>query len=121
VSTLHELFIRLDCQRFEAILGRWLQHRGVGQTEAVAVDGKILRGVHGEQLPGVHLVAAYAHRCGIVLGQEPVKGGENELAAVARLLEHLDLRGTVVTGDAAYTQRRLSEAIVEKGGTTFLW
>lgn len=28
----------------------------------LAVDGKTLRGIHGEQVPGVHLVAVYVLR-----------------------------------------------------------
>ena len=54
-------------------------------VEAVAVDGKTLRGIHGEQLPGVHLVAAYAHQIGTVVGQQAV--GANELGALPALLQ----------------------------------
>lgn len=121
VSTLHEVFSRMDHGRFEQAVGSWLRQRGRREAEAIAVDGKSLRGLHGEQLPGVHLVAAYGQRSGIALGQEAVGHGENELAAVARLLECLDLRGQVVTGDAQFTQRSLAQAIVEKGGTTSWW
>ena len=53
VSTLHRIFSRLDRESFERALGGWLQGRGLRQTEAVAVDGKALRGIHGEELPGL--------------------------------------------------------------------
>ena len=43
---------------------------GVGAT--IAIEGKALRGIHGGELPGVRLVAAYAGESGLVLGQ---KGG----------------------------------------------
>ena len=72
VSTLHEVFSRMDRESFELALGGWLQEGGLKAGEAVAVDGKTLRGIHGEQLPGVHLVAAYAHQSGIVVGQQAV-------------------------------------------------
>ena len=39
---------------------------------AIAVDGKALRGIHGQELPGVRLVAGYAHESSLVVGQ---KGG----------------------------------------------
>ncbi len=58
VSTLHQVFSRLDREKFERVLGGWLQQRGLLGPEAIAVDGKTLRGIHGEELPGVHLVAA---------------------------------------------------------------
>ena len=45
---------------------------GTGE-EALAIDGKALRGIHGDdEVPGVRLVAAYTHRQGLVVGQ---KGG----------------------------------------------
>ena len=47
------------------LLEQWLGERGLEAGEALAMDGKRLRGIHGEQLPGVHLVAAYAHQSGI--------------------------------------------------------
>jgi len=118
VSTLHQVFSRLDRERFESVLGRWLQERGLKVGEAVAIDGKSLRGIHGEELPGVHLVAAYAHQTGIVVGQQAVEEKENELGATDGLLSQLDLKGRVVTGDAQFTQRKQCRQIVGKGGTT---
>jgi hypothetical protein len=116
VSTLHQVFSRLDRDAFESALGQWLQ-----QGEALAIDGKRLRGIHGEQLPGVHLVAAYAHQSGIVVGQQAVGNKRNELDAVPRLLEQLDLQGRVVTGDAQFTQKKVCRRIVAQGGTIFSW
>ena len=73
VATLHHVFRRLDADAFESALGRWAQER-LGEGEAtIAIDGKALRGIHGRELPGVRLVAAYAGESGLVLGQ---KGGQ---------------------------------------------
>lgn len=69
VSTLHRLFVRLDKRRFEAALRVWAQRSLGGGEEAIAIDGKGLRGIHGEELPGVRLVAAYATKSGLVLTQ----------------------------------------------------
>ncbi|MCH7786876.1 MAG: transposase family protein [Chloroflexi bacterium] len=74
VSSLHEVFKRLDADAFEAAVAQWSQ-RYLGSKEAIAVDGKALRGIHGEHLPGVHLVAAYAHELEMVVAQ---KGGKEE-------------------------------------------
>ena len=73
VATLHHVFRRLDVTAFEAALGTWAREALGDREEAIAIDGKRLRGIHGAELPGVHLVAAYAQGAGIVLGQ---KGGE---------------------------------------------
>lgn len=120
VSTLHQVFSRLDQEAFERELGRWLQGRGLSEGEGVAIDGKALRGIHGDQLPGVHLVAAYAHQAGIVVGQQAVGEKKNELDAVAGLLGQLDLKGLVVTGDAQFTQREVCQRVVAQRGTTSL-
>ncbi len=74
VSTLHRLFRRLDVDTFELVLGKWAQ-RSLGGEEAIAIDGKGLRGIHGEELPGVRLVAAYAPKAGLVLAQKGVRHG----------------------------------------------
>lgn len=118
VATLHLLFKRLDREAFERVLGTWLQEQGIAPEEAIAVDGKTLRGIHGEEVPGVHLVAAYAHRTGVVVGQQATLGKGQELEAVFALLQHLPLQGQVITGDAQFAQRELSQQVVAKGGPT---
>jgi hypothetical protein len=79
VATLHRVFKALDVEVFEMVLAQWAQaavggRGGVGEASAgSAIDGKALRGIHGEQLPGVRLVAAYDVQTGLVLAQ---KGGQ---------------------------------------------
>lgn len=69
VSTLHEVFSQLDAASFEAALASWAQEEFGDRREAIAVDGKGLRGIHGEEIAGVRLVAAYADKAGLVLAQ----------------------------------------------------
>jgi len=73
VATLHLLFKRLDVAAFEAALAEWAQAELGERPGAIAIDGKALRGIHGEELPGVRLVAAYTDAAGLVLAQ---KGGQ---------------------------------------------
>jgi len=115
VATLHRVFRGLKVAAFEAVLGEWLGARGLRAEEGLALDGKTLRGIHGEELPGVHLVAAFTHQSGIVLTQEAAPGKGQELAAVKAVLACLDLQGHVVTGDALLAQRDVCEGIVKKG------
>lgn len=87
----------------------------------LAIDGKTLRGtIPLGQTSGVHLVAAYLPETGVVVAQLPVDRKENEIVAVPLLLAQLDLRGTVVVGDAMQTQRQLSAQIVVAGGD-YVW
>lgn len=68
VSTLHLVFRALDAGAFEATLSQWARHQ-LGDEEAIAIDGKGRRGMHGEELPGVRLVAADSAGAGLVLAQ----------------------------------------------------
>ena len=120
VATLHRVFKALDSTAFEAALGGWLAQTGVQPIEAVASDGQTLRGIHGDTVPDVHLVAAYAHAAGEVLAQVAAPGKGQELAAVKTLLATLPVAGRVVTGDALLTQRAICEQLVTNGGDYLL-
>lgn len=72
VATRFRLFRDLDRDAFETALAPWLAAQGGEPVTAIALDGKTWRGSHGEQVPGVQLVAAFTHGRGDVLGQ---KGG----------------------------------------------
>ena len=67
--TVHRVFRQLDHAAFEQVLGQWFAAQGLQADEAIAIDGKTLRGIHGEEVPGVHLVAAFAHRTRTVLAE----------------------------------------------------
>ncbi len=68
-ATLHRVYKALDVTAYERALGGWLARTGVAPDDALALDGKTLRGVHGTDVPGVHLVGAHAHRAGAILRQ----------------------------------------------------
>src|SRR5262245_23248748 len=122
VSELHTVFAALDVVAFEAALTRWIGARGVADLaeRTVALDGKTLRGSQGHRLPGVHLLAAYCRDVEAVLAQLAVPGKTNEHKTALELLRLIPLKGTLVTGDAAFTQRDLCEAVTQGGGDYFL-
>lgn len=92
-----------------------------GRPIQIALDGKTLRGtIPAGQSKGVHLLAAFVPDDGCVLIQVEVDGKENEITAAPRVLDVLDLRGKVVTGDAILAQRSLSVQIVAAGGD-YIW
>lgn len=120
VATLHRVFKALDVAAFETAVGAWLAQTGVAPDDALALDGKTLRGLHGERIPGVHLVAAYGHEAGAVLAQLRSAGKGHELAATQQVLPQVPLGGRVVTADALLTQRGLCRQIVAGGGDYLL-
>jgi hypothetical protein len=119
-TALHYLFLDLEPQAFERAIQTWVRAQRKAGWRAVAIDGKTLRGTQGDQLPGVHLLAAYAHQAGAVLGQLSVQSKTNEHKAALRLLNLIPLKDTVVTGDAMFCQRDLSRKVLQKGGH-YLW
>lgn len=120
VATLHRVFRRLDVAAFERVLGEWLARTGIAADEPLAVDGKTLRGIHGEAIPGAHLVAVYALRAGAVLAQIRAREKGAELPATKAALAQVDLAGHVVMGDALQTQREVCEQIGAGGGEYLL-
>ncbi len=120
MATLHRVFKALDVAAFEAALGGRLERTGVKKRDAVAVDGKVLRGSDHAAVPGTYLVAAYAHAAGAVLAQVRTAGKGHELAAAKQVLKAIPLAGRLVTGDALLTQRDLCEQVVADGGDYLL-
>jgi hypothetical protein len=117
-STLHYLFAALDREAFEAAIRRWARGRcGSAGWQAVHVDGKELRGTQGHEVPGVRVLAAYAHETKVVLDQVPVDATTNEHKTALALLDLIPLKGKLVTGDAAFCQRDLSKKASKKGAT----
>jgi hypothetical protein len=117
------LFRRLDRAALEAALARWVEAvlaslpPQEGELEAVAIDGKTLRGSKKQGALDVHLLSVLSHRLGLTLGQEPVADHANEVGAMPAVLAALILEGRVVTADAMHCQRETVRAIVEKGST----
>lgn len=120
-TTLHNLFVALDTAAFEDAVAGWSGAVAAARGwTAVSLDGKTLRGSTDVQLPGVHLLAAYAHGAGVVLRQLPVDAKTNEHKAALELLDLIPVTGKLVTGDAAFCQRDLSRKIRAKQGD-YLW
>jgi len=114
-ATFHNVFKALDAEEFERALARWLRGRRRAGWRAVAIDGKTLRGAQGDQLPGVHLLAAFDHEAKAAIRQMRVDSKTNEHKAALALLDVIEVEGRVVTGDAMFCQRDLSR---KKGDTS---
>jgi predicted transposase YbfD/YdcC len=122
-STLFTIFRHLDREAFEAKLGGWADSvvantPAVPETpgDAMAVDGKTLRGSKKQGAPGTPLLSVLSHRLGLTLTQQAVDVKTNEIKAIETVLEHIVLKGRVRTMDALLTQRQVAQTIVDKGG-----
>jgi|SRR5579871_4238572 len=116
-STFSTLFRILDIAAFEAILTAWIAARlPEADPLLVALDGKTARGSKDGEVPGQHLVAAYAPKVQAVLAQIRVDAKTNEHKAALELLGMLSVKGCIITGDAMFCQRDLCAKIIDKGG-----
>ena len=117
-DTFGRVFARLDTEEFFVCLQGWIGSLQLSlQGQGVAIDGKTLRRSfdRASSKSALHLVSAWAGELRISLGQVAVDEKSNEITAVPRLLELLDLRGAVVTLDAMHCQKETVAKIRERG------
>jgi predicted transposase YbfD/YdcC len=122
-DTFGRLFARLDPAAMERCFVKWvgaLVKAGMGRL--IAIDGKTLRRSF-DQAGGkaaIHMVNAWCSANRLVLGQLATDLKSNEIKAIPRLLELLDLKDAVVTIDAMGCQREIAQKIVRGGGDYLL-
>ena len=92
-DTFRRVFSILPAEAFESRFRAWVETTfRVEQGQIIAIDGKTVRGAG---LRALHLVSAWAHRSGIVLGQRKVDDKSNEITAIPQLLEDLYITGSI--------------------------
>jgi predicted transposase YbfD/YdcC len=121
-DTFGRVFARLDPDAFERCFLAWMSALvKVSEGRLLAIDGKSIRRSfeHSWDKSGMaHLVSALVSEGGnrVVFGQVAVQDKSNEITAIPKLLELMDLKGAVVTIDAIGTQREIAGKIIEGGG-----
>lgn len=118
--TFRRVLSSIDAEEIDEKVGRWLA-RFTERGEAVALDGKTLRGSADGEGPACHLLGAITHHSGVVLAQEEVGEKSNEIPAAKPLLEDLDLKGCTVTADAMHTQKDFARFLVEEKGADYIF
>lgn len=120
-ATFFLLFRKLDRAEVERVLGAWAAAvlattAPVASEEALALDGKTLRGSQKQGAPGVHLLSVVSHRLGLTVAQQGVDDKANEIPVAGEVLRGLVLTGRVFTMDALLTQRAVAGEVVTGGG-----
>ncbi|MGH3025431.1 MAG: ISAs1 family transposase, partial [Gaiellaceae bacterium] len=87
----------------------------VAIRDALALDGKTLRGARLDDGRKVHLVSVLTHKEGVTVAQRNVDTKTNEITAFRPLLESLELSDVVVTADAMHTQREHATFLSGRG------
>ena len=116
-DTFERVFAQINPRVFERCCLEWLRAAaelvGVGH---IAIDGKTLCGSANAKLGPLHLVSAWAVEANLSLGQVAVDEHSNEITAIPKLLELLDIKGALVTIDAIGCQKAIARKIIERGG-----
>ena len=113
-DTFGRLFARLDPAAFQNCFRDWIadvcQRLGIHH---VAIDGKRLAGSQDASLGvgAIHLVSAWATDVRLTLGQVAVDEKSNEITAIPKLLEMLEIAGALVTIDAMGCQKEIAATI----------
>ncbi len=121
-DTFGRVFGMIDPDQFERCFMAWTAYLSEDRERLVALDGKTLRKSFdtASDRSAIHLVSAWCETNHTVLGQLAVEEKSNEITAIPKLLELLDLNKTTVTIDAMGCQRKIAETIVEGGGDYIL-
>jgi predicted transposase YbfD/YdcC len=118
-DTFGRVFALLDPLSFQEGFSKWVQAL-VEATDGrvIPIDGKTLRHSfdHAKGKGALHLVGAWVAENHVLLGQQAVDSKSNEITAIPKLLEMIDVSGAIVTIDAMGCQKEIAAKIVEKGG-----
>lgn len=121
-DTFGRVFSIIDIDQFEELFSKWMQsifHKTKG--EIVAIDGKTIRAARNKgNLKGLHIVNAWACENRISLGAMHVDKKENEIIAITKILDFLNITNCTVTIDAIGCQKNIANKIIKKGGNYVL-
>jgi predicted transposase YbfD/YdcC len=122
-DTFERVFNQLNPRAFQACFMSWVKEISdlVGLRH-IAIDGKSLRHSFNQQagFGMLHAVSAWATEQHLILGQVMTDAKSNEITAIPKLLELLDLHGALVTIDAMGCQKAIAKQIVDQGGNYVL-
>lgn len=121
-DTIGRVLALLKAEQFQQAFLDWVatfsEEDSTDSPRLVPIDGKTLRGSGGgkdHQHP-LHVVSAWSTEQGLTLGQVAVDTKSNEITAIPKLLEMLELKGTIVSIDAMGCQKQIAQQIIAGGG-----
>jgi len=117
----HDTIERAFAMISSEYLGRFQKHfnellnkdEGEKVRKILSLDGKTQCGNGNDNQKSNHIVSAVDEN-GFCLGQELVDDKSNEISAIPRLLDNLNIKGHIITIDAMGTQRDIVKKIRQK-------
>ncbi|PHM39559.1 hypothetical protein Xmau_02563 [Xenorhabdus mauleonii] len=123
MTPLLALISHLNPTQFQQCFIQWLQSVSE-QTkgEIIAIDGKMLRGScdRNNRRSTIHMVSAFTTQNGVVMGQLKTDKKSNEITAIPKLINLLDIKGCLVSIDAMGCQTKIAECVIQQEGNNLL-
>lgn len=121
-DTYRRLMTRMLPQKLEEAYRQWvLPYVGGCIGKHIAIDGKTIctasnYRLSNEETPEgkLHIISAWVREDGISLGQIKTEEKSNEITAIPKMLDTLDVKGAVVTIDAMGCQVDIAEKIIDR-------
>lgn len=117
-DTFRRVLGAVDPKAFNACFVAWVQALSLGTSgKLVAIDGKTVRHSFDRATgkKALHIVSAWIAENRLTLGQIATEEKSNEITAIPKLLELLDIRGATITVDAMGCQRAIAEKVIDQG------
>lgn len=120
-STFFRVLNALDAPAFDLVVGQWMMQQDISVLQALAVDGKVLRGSgRGDGKP-LQLLSAVSHRLRLTVAQEPIEQKSNEIPALQPLLGKVPCQGSLITADAMHCQQESSRFVTQDLGGEYIF
>jgi predicted transposase YbfD/YdcC len=113
--TIRDVIRQIDTEQLHKAFIEWMKAVVCDVFGVIAFDGKEARRTKSNNKRPLHVVSAFSHAAGLVLGQLACDEKSNEITAIPKLLEMLEIKGCIVTIDAMGTQKDIAKKIIEKG------
>jgi predicted transposase YbfD/YdcC len=111
----------IDAAQIEQVFGEYLLSMSEDEQKLWNMDGKVLCSVKAEETEKqLHLLALAESQKNLTVDQTALEAGENEISAGKRLLKRANVENKIISGDAIFAQKQLSQIVVEGGGE-YLW
>ena len=116
-DSIRRFFRSIDPEHFKQIFSCWVSSiANIAHAKVIAIDGKSSRRTLDGDGKMLHMVSAFATDARVVLAQEKVSDKSNEITAIPKLLDLLDVKGHIVTIDAMGCQYAIANKVVAKEG-----
>lgn len=117
-DTFNDVINRLNQDDFAFCFTKWIKQLATEAENVIAIDGKVLRRTLDKINDGkaIWLVNAWSVANNMCFGQVQVDEKSNEITAIPKLLELLDIKGATITIDAMGCQVKIADKIIECGG-----